>query len=296
MGIDRVAVTGGNGKIGEHIIRHLNDHGYHTVNIARGKQREESSDEYLTTDLLDAGQVYGSLAKGDVDAVIHMGTIPRPQLHAQHLVFESNAMSTMNVLEASESLGLESVCIASSINAMGAEHQRRPAEVHYVPIDEAHPRTPDDIYGIAKHAMEVTADGFARRPESTLTISSLRYPWVVTEQEQRDYLLERDRSLSAVADSHPATGRDVMFAYLDIDDGASIARQCIEAEFTGHEVFWAVAADTTVEAPTSEVIAEYFPDVEIREEISGTETMFSLEKAKDLLGWEPKRSWRELEP
>lgn len=294
MGIERVAVTGGNGKIGEHILGHLNEHGYHTVNVARGKQREEASDEYVTTDLLDAGETYGALAKGDVDAVIHMGTIPRPDFHAQHRVYESNAMSTVNVLEASEALGLESVCIASSINAMGAEHQRRPADVRYVPIDEEHPRTPDDIYGIAKHAMEVTADGFARRPNNDMTVSSLRYPWVVTEDEQREYLVERDRSLGALADSHPATGRDVMFSYLHIEDGAAIARECVEADFEGHEVFWAVAADTTADAPTEQVIDEYFPEAELRGEFDGYETLFDLTKAADLLGWEPERSWRDL--
>lgn len=294
MSIERVAVTGGNGKIGEHILGHLTDRGYHAVNVARGKQREEVSDEYLTTDLLDAGQVYGSLTKADVDAVIHMGTIPRPQLHAKHLVYESNVMSTTHVLEASDALGLKSVCIASSINAMGAEHQVRPADVRYVPIDEEHRRSPDDIYGIAKHAMEVTADGFGRHPDNEMTISSLRYPWVVTREEQREYLADRDRSLQALADSHPATGRDVMFSYLDIDDAARIARRCIEADFTGHEVFWAVAADTTAEAPTEAVIEEYFPAVEVRAELEGTESMFSLEKAGELLGWQPERSWRDL--
>lgn len=294
MGLERIAVTGGNGKIGRHILDHLDDHGYHTVNVARGKQREDVSDEYVSTDLLDPGQVYGALAKGDVDAVVHMGTIPRPQRHAQHLVYESNAMSTVHVLEAAEALGLEAVCIASSINAMGAEHQVRPADVRYVPIDEAHPRTPDDIYGIAKHAMEVTADGFARRPDTDLTISSLRYPWVVTEEEQREYLVERDRSLEALADSHPATGRDVMFAYLDIDDGAAIARRCVEADFAGHEVFWAVAADTTADAPTDEVLDEYFPDAEVRGEFGEYETLFDLSKAERLLGWEPEKSWRTL--
>lgn len=200
----------------------------------------------------------------------------------------------MHVLEASEALGLESVCMASSINAMGAEHQTRPAEVRYVPIDEAHLRTPDDIYGIAKHAMEVTADGFARRLDTELTISSLRYPWVVTRDEQREYRADRNRSLDAFHESQPATGRDVMFSYLDIEDGARIARRCIEADSVGHEVFWAVASDTTADAPTAAVLEEFFPDVEVRADFEGPETLFALKKANDLLGWEPERSWRDL--
>lgn len=57
MRLDTVAVTGGNGKIGEAILRRLSKHGYRTVNVARGKQREDVSDEYRTTDLVDAGDV-----------------------------------------------------------------------------------------------------------------------------------------------------------------------------------------------------------------------------------------------
>ena len=178
-----VAVTGGNGKLGQAVLRGLREHGYETANIARGKQREDVSDTYITTDLLDAGETYGAIAKADADAVIHMGTIPNPYSHQQYRTYESNTMSAMHVLEASESLGLESCCLASSINVMGTEHQQRPPEVEFLPVDEKHPRTPDDIYGIAKHAMEVTADGVGRRPNTDMTISTLRYLWVPTRRK-----------------------------------------------------------------------------------------------------------------
>ncbi|OYR85054.1 UDP-glucose 4-epimerase, partial [Halorubrum ezzemoulense] len=127
MTVDTIAVTGGNGKIGEAIIAHLNEYGYETANIARGKQREDVSDRYITTDLLDAGEVYGALAKVDADAVIHMGTIPDPYSNPDYRVYESNVLSAKHIMEAAESLGLESVVLPSSINAIGSEHQERPA-------------------------------------------------------------------------------------------------------------------------------------------------------------------------
>jgi nucleoside-diphosphate-sugar epimerase len=201
-----VAVTGGNGKIGRALLAHLNDAGYETANIARGKQREDVSDSYITTDLLDAGETYGAIAKSGADAVIHMGTIPDPYSNPDYQTYKSNAQSAVHVLEASESLDLESCCLASSINAMGAEHQQRDPHVEYLPIDEAHPRTPDDIYGIAKHALEVTADGFGRRPDSDLTISTLRYPWVPNEEEVIEYFAEPDRSMDVLHDDDPWSG------------------------------------------------------------------------------------------
>lgn len=293
MSLSTIAVTGGNGKIGRAILEHLSEAGYETANVARGKQREAVSDSYVTTDLLDAGETYGALAKVDADAVIHMGTIPNPYSHQAFRTYESNTMSAMHVLEASESLGLESCCLASSINAMGAEHQTRPPQVEYLPVDEAHPRTPDDIYGIAKHAMEVTADGFGRRPDSDLTISTLRYPWVPNDEEVVESFANADRSMDALRDDHPWSGRDVLFSYVHIDDATRLARKAVEADYDGHESFWAVAGDTTAGEPTEDVVGEFFPEAERRGSFEGYETLFDISKADQLLDWTPEHSWRD---
>jgi len=215
MTLDTIVVTGGNGTIGSAILEHLNEHGYTTVNLARGSRRETASDRYVRTDLLDAGETYGAIAKADADAIVHAGTIPDPHGNPDVVVYESNVMSSVHVLEAADALGVDAVCLASSINAMGSEHQERPAEVHYLPVDEPHPRTPDDAYGTAKHAMEVTASGYGRRPSTDVQIATLRYPWVVSDDEMREHLVEPDRSLESLDDGHPATGRDVLYAYLE---------------------------------------------------------------------------------
>jgi len=291
--LSTIAVTGGNGKIGSALLSHLNDHGYETVDLARGKRREEVSDTYITTDLLDAGETYGALAKSDADAVVHMGTIPDPNRTPQFRTYESNVMSAAHVLEASEALGLEACSLASSINAMGAEHQTRDPQVDYLPVDESHPRTPDDSYGIAKHAMEVTADGFGRRPDCETTISTLRFPWVPSDEEVVEYFAEADRSLDALHEDDPWSGRQVLFSYLHVEDACAVARSAVEADYTGHETFWAVAGDTTADVPTARLVETFYPEADVRDPLEGTETVFDLSKAADLLGWEPAVSWRD---
>ncbi|WP_317175853.1 NAD(P)-dependent oxidoreductase [Halomontanus rarus] len=293
MVVSTIAVTGGNGKIGQAILQHLKDEGYETANIARGKRRENISDTYITTDLLDAGETYSAIAKTGADAIIHMGTIPNPYGTPDYETYKSNTQSAVHILEASESLGLESCCLASSINAMGAEHQQRDPQVDYIPIDESHPATPDDIYGTAKHAMEITADGFGRRPDSDMTISTLRYPWVPNEEEVIESFSESDRSMKALEDDAAWSGRDVIFSYLHIDDACSIARKAVEAEYDGHETFWAVASDTTANVPSKKVIAEFFPDAKVRDPLDGYETLFDISKAEELLDWTPNHSWRD---
>ena len=54
---EAVAVTGGNGRVGKHVLEHLASEGYRTVNLSRGKREEDHSDAYIRTDLLDAGEV-----------------------------------------------------------------------------------------------------------------------------------------------------------------------------------------------------------------------------------------------
>lgn len=291
MDVERVAVTGGNGTIGEAIIAEFAAAGYETVNVARGSRREEHSDRYQSVDLLDAGGVYGALSATDPDAVVHMGTIPTPRRTPGYETYRSNVQSAYHVLEAAEALDVERVVLPSSINVMGAAFQDAPIHVEYLPVDEAHPVTPRDPYGVAKHAMEVTADGVARRPDGP-SIVTLRFPWVETADRLRSSFEDWPTDPAALGGDRAWTTRDVLFTYLELEDAASAARLAVEAEIEGHERIWAVAPDPCVDVPTEDLIAEHFPDAERREPLSGTDGLVTIEKSRQLLGWEPEWRWR----
>jgi nucleoside-diphosphate-sugar epimerase len=294
MDVETVAVTGGNGWIGGRIIEHLNDRGYETVDLARGKRREEVSDRYLTTDLLEAGEVYGSLAAADADALIHMGTIPAPLSDPGHVTFESNAMSTYHLLEAAGALGIDRVVVPSSVNALGAAFQEEETEVRYLPVDEDHPRTPRDPYAMGKHAIEVTADGFGRTTGSPDSIASLRYPGVNGSEELRERLAEQDRTVETGTLRRPTGERNEFFSYLHVEDAAAIARRAVEVDLGGHEVFWAVAADTTMDTETAGLVDPFYSEAEVRREFEGHEGLIDISKAENLLDWTPGFSWRDL--
>lgn len=286
--METIAVTGGNGMIGSAILTHLAEEGYRTVNLSRGSKRESVSDEYKQVDLLDPGEVYGGLARSDADAVIHMGTIPSPLTNPGYVTYRSNVMSSYHVLEAGYELGLEAVALASSINAMGAEFQAASIEVEYVPVDESHPVSPRDPYGLSKHVIEITADGFGRL-EDAPRITTVRYPWVCTEEDFHERFPETDRGVDAVTDRE----RKTLLTYLYLEDAAGVARRAVEADTDGHERFWAVASDTTVAAPTADVIENHYPDVDRCHEFEGRESLVSIEKAERLLDWKPEHSWRD---
>ena len=61
----------------------------------------------------------------------------------------------------------------------------------------------------------------------------------------------------------------------------------------GHEALIIAAADTILEVSSAELAARYFPDVPIRGDLDGCQALLSIEKARRLLGYEPRYSWRD---
>lgn len=292
MAIETVAVTGGSGKVGRRILAELTDKAYQTANLDIQSPKQTISDSFIRTDLLEAGEVYGAITKTDADAVVHMGTLPHPNETPGYVTFENNVMTSYHVLEASVELGVEAVCLPSSINAIGHAFQNAP-EIEYLPVDETHPATPRDPYGLGKRVIEVTADGFGRSPDSQLTISSLRYPYAATTDELREFYVDTDRSLAAMKETFEI-GDNPLFEYVHVDDIARAARLAVEADHCGHETFWIVANETTVTEPTETVIEVFYPDTELKSGFSGRESLITPRKARERLGWKAMIDWREL--
>lgn len=292
MSVETVAVTGGSGTIGSEIVDVLAEEGYHTVNLDRRRAEERRADEFVEVDLLDAGETCGALGGCDADAVVHMGTIPSPTSDPGFVTYESNVMSSYHVLEAAEQLGLEAVCLASSVNAHGWSFQDAPPEIDYLPIDEEHRVSPRDPYGIGKYVVEVTADGFGRRPGSPRRIATLRFS-SAHDDAHLERLAERELALADLRERYDP-GDNPGFRYLHVRDAATLAVATVEAEYTGHETFWAVAPDSTVDVPTEDLLETFYPETEVREPLTGTDGLFDVSKARELVGWEPSRSWREF--
>lgn len=292
-----VAVTGGNGRIGRAVLAHLSDAGYRTVNLSRGSREESHADAYLRTDMLEMGEVYGSLAKSDADAVVHLGMIPTPEGGPGYRTFESNAMSTYHVLEAAGELGVETVALASSLSAVGGGFEPEPITVDAVPLDERCPQRPSTSYGIGKQSLEVVADGFARRADGPTTITSLRYPWVVDDATARETFVEPDRRLAALRDSPDfLTQRNTLFAYAHMADVVELVEETVTATFEGHERVWVSAPDTVTETPTEALIEAVYPEADVREGFPDSEyaSLVDTSKAQSLFDWTPQRRWRDL--
>ncbi|MEA2512066.1 MAG: hypothetical protein QOJ59_1553 [Thermomicrobiales bacterium] len=279
----RVLVTGGSGRIGQATVRDLLEHGYEVVSAdQRGPGTRPTDYRFVETDLGDAGQVAGALA--GCEAVIHLGAIPDAYGHADEVVFVNNVRATFAVLQAASLLGVRKAVIASSISALGTAYAPEFFAPLYAPVDEEHPLIVKDCYALSKEVDERTGEMFHRR--TGMQVAAMRFSLVASMDDIRARVeLLRDE---------PAADDwwRLLWAYVDVRDAAAVCRRAIEVNGFGFEVFNVTAADTLSARPTEELIRTYAPSVEIRQPIHGNASGFSIEKARRLLGWEPRYSWR----
>jgi nucleoside-diphosphate-sugar epimerase len=59
------------------------------------------------------------------------------------------------------------------------------------------------------------------------------------------------------------------------------------------DVFIIANADTVMSRPSADLVAGVFPDVPIRKALGTNETLLSIDKARRVLGYEPRHSWRD---
>lgn len=274
----RVVVTGGSGKAGRAVVADLAEHGHEvtSVDIAASLHPDDPT---LVADLTDLGQAIDSLR--GADAVVHLAAIPAPNVVPEGETFRINIMSTYNVFSAAVQLGLERVVWASSETLIGIPFKRE--QPRYAPIDESHPRLPEFHYALSKLSGEVIAEQFARWsgiPFVALRISNI--------MEERDY---EARFPGFWED--PTIRAWNLWGYVDARDVAQAARLSLTADLAGAEAFLVAAADTCMTRDSLGLMEEVYPEVPIRGEVSGYETLLSIEKARVVLDYEPQHSWRD---
>ena len=272
----KVAVTGASGKAGRAVVRNLLEHDQDVLALDVVAPAESSAPS-LITDLTDFGQTVECLA--GAEAVVHLAAIPASGIHTEETTFRTNMLSTYNVFEAVRLLGLSRVVWASSETILGLPFEReQPA---YAPIDEEAPAYPESSYAISKVLSEELGRQLQRwngTPYVALRFSNIMEP--------HDY----ERFPSYWDD--PSLRRWNLWGYVDARDVAESCRLALEAD-VGAEHFIIAAADTVMNRPSRELMAEVFPAVPYEPTEGDFDSLLSTRKARKLLGYEPQWSWRD---
>jgi nucleoside-diphosphate-sugar epimerase len=276
----RICVTGAAGQAGRAVVRDLREHGYEVAATDITVSEADRFEGMLRADLTDYGQVLEALR--DAEAVVHLANIPAPGLATPPVTFNANITMNFNVFQAAANLGLSRVVWASSETTLGLPFDVPP---RYAPVDEDHYPVPTTTYALSKVATETIAGHFAEW--AGIPFVALRFSNIWRSEDYHEFP-------GFWADPHARKWN--LWGYIDERDVAASCRLALEAPreaVAGHPAFIIAAADTVMNRPSAELLAEVFPDVPLTREVGEFGTLLAIDRARQVLGFEPGHSWRD---
>ncbi|MBS34860.1 MAG: hypothetical protein CMO26_02920 [Thiotrichales bacterium] len=287
----KVAVTGGNGQLGRHVVDALEpDHIVTVLDLTDVGTRQP----YGPIDLLDLDRV--ALALAGHDAVIHLGGLDAAIEASDEAFYRTNTLATWNVLQAGveAGIGVFSLCSSGSAYGFSAEGARHPPD--YIPVDEGHRLRASDAYGLSKRVLEQIGRGFSER--KGVHVSVLRPVYVAF-----DPVLPRLVRCKHAQPEPKTSGWQEPLSLLRWvvapEDVASCFRLSIE-QAPKFETFNVTADDTFSATPTRELMqAAYGQSIDERDSNRFDSNPFASpldnSKAKRVLGWQPEANWAMLQ-
>jgi len=275
----RICVTGASGLAGRAVVRELREHGYDVAQTDVAVSRDELQ-WVLRADLTDYGQAVEALR--GAEAVVHLANIPAPGIATPAVTFNSNVTMNFNVFQAAAELGLSRVVWASSETTLGLPFDVPP---RYAPADEDHYPVTSSTYALSKVATETIAGQFAQW--TGIPFVALRFSNIMSPEDYQEFP-------SFWPD--PRLRKWNLWGYVDERDVAASCRLALEAPaeaVAGNPAFIIAAADTVMNRPSAELLAEVFPGVRLTGEVGEFGTLLAIDRARKVLGYEPRHSWRD---
>jgi nucleoside-diphosphate-sugar epimerase len=263
-------------------VADLREHGYDVLATDAVVSREDRDEGMLRADLTDYGQAVEALSQAGADAVVHLANIPAPGLSTPAVTFNSNITMNFNVFQAAAALKLDRVVWASSETTLGLPFDTPP---RYAPVDEDHYPVPTSTYALSKVASETVAGHIAQW--SGLPLIALRFSNIMASEDYQRFAEFQD---------DPHARKWNLWGYIDQRDVALSCRLALEADagtVQGNPAFIIAAADTVMNRPSAELLAEVFPGVRLTRDVGESGTLLAIDRAREVLGFEPEHSWRD---
>lgn len=188
-------------------------------------------------------------------------------------------------------LGITRIAQASSVNVVQLVWSVKP-KLYYLPLDEDHPREPDEPYGLSKlyalplpFRMRPTADTGTRICETQADAIVRRFPHMRIASLRPSWSIP-DRAFAQHQDAERR--KNDLWGWVQGDACADAFLRAVTAPdgaWTGHEAFFVVAPDTTEDDAPEELYARFWSDVPIREGKDLSRGFFDCSKAERVLGW-----------
>jgi UDP-glucose 4-epimerase len=154
-----VLVAGGAGYIGSHTVKYLLKNNYKVVvvdNLVYGHKEAVLTENFEQIDLADKKALDSVFKKYKIDAVIHFAayTYVGESVSEPKKYYHNNVVNTLNLLDTMIENDVKNIVFSSTCATYG--------NPQYTPIDEKHPQSPINPYGKTKLMMEQIMEDYDR--------------------------------------------------------------------------------------------------------------------------------------
>lgn len=293
---EKVIITGGSGRLGRAVVAGFAAAGHEVISVDRGLPQEPVSGvDYRSIDLMDAQATHELFKAVAPQAVVSLAALSMPFMAPEEVLLNTNVTIAHNVTSAAVESGATRVVLASSPSIMGygSPGGWKPEKL---PLDENEIPRPWHAYGLSKFVAEQIGSMFAAKAgaDSPVKFASFRPCYVIAKEEWEGAPTQQGHTVAQrLAD--PKLSAPALFNYVDARDVADFLLLLLERfdRVENGAVFYVGAKDAMATRPLSEIIPEIYPELaDLSTQLTGSSPAFSIEKARTVIGWEPKRSWR----
>jgi len=248
MAYEKVAVTGGSGLLGSHVIDNLSNTASTTsIDLKAPQSQNTKVEKYITASITDFNQMKEAL-RGH-EAVIHLAAIPNPREASLETTFNNNVQGAWTVLQAAEEVGVRRVVVASSDSVFGLSYNPPDWPPQFLPVDETHPTRPTEVYSLSKKVTETIAESFAAR--RAMEVIAIRPCHIIFPRGYPEI---------------KARGQDIenyhFWAWVDPEDVAQAFKLATHTpDYTGYDVYTVAAEMGLNELPTLDLVEQRWAEV-----------------------------------
>jgi UDP-glucose 4-epimerase len=305
----RILVIGGAGYIGSHVARAFLDRGYDVTvfdNLQSGVRENLFEDaRFIHGDIMRPDQLRTAMA-GGFDGCVHLAALKaagqsmeKPEEYA-----EANITGTINILNQAVAAGISAVIFSSSAAVYGSPR--------YLPIDEKHPKEPENFYGFTKLEIERILEWYDKL--KGLRYAAIRYfnaagydvkgrikGLELNPENLLPIVMETAAGirtkLSIFGNDYPTRDGSCIRDYVHVSDLAEAHVTAFEHILENNRSFSVnLGSETGVSVLEMVDRARILTGRTIPAELTGrragdpAELVATSAKARELLGWEPKYS------